>query len=63
MPEMPEEIQERLQNLGLTPRDTEVLMAVDSGREVGYDGILGQGAVAFFDAVSYGRDPKVVVNW
>lgn len=38
-------------------------MTVDSGREVGYDGTLGQGAIAYFDAVSDGRDPKVVVNW
>ena len=63
MPELPEETANRLGKLGLTPRDTEVLMAVDSGREVGYDGVLGQGAVAYFDAVSHGREPKVVVNW
>jgi aspartyl-tRNA(Asn)/glutamyl-tRNA(Gln) amidotransferase subunit B len=38
-------------------------MAVDSGREVGFDGELGKGAVAYFDALSQQRDPKVVVNW
>lgn len=38
-------------------------MDVDSGREVGFDGQLGHGAVAYFDDVARGRDPKVVVNW
>lgn len=63
MPELPQEISARLGKLGLTPRDIEVLMTVDSGREVGYDGVVGQGAVGYFDAISQGRDPKVVVNW
>ena len=38
-------------------------MDVDSGREVRFDGELGNGAVAYFDEVSLNRDPKVVVNW
>lgn len=63
MPDLPAVTQARLLGMGLTRRDTEVLMAIDSGREVGYDGALGQGAIAYFDTVAHGRDPKVVVNW
>ncbi|KAI0638469.1 Glutamyl-tRNA-Gln amidotransferase B subunit [Trametes polyzona] len=63
MPELPEATRARLLGQGLSQRDVEVLMDVDSGREVGYDGELGRGAVAFFDEVSQGRDPKAVVNW
>ena len=38
-------------------------MTADTGR-VGMDGASGQGGVvAYFDALSEGRDPKIVVNW
>ena len=63
MPELPDATRARLLAQGLTQRDVEVLMDVDSGREVGFDGQLGHGAVAYFDDVARGRDPKVVVNW
>jgi aspartyl-tRNA(Asn)/glutamyl-tRNA(Gln) amidotransferase subunit B len=63
MPELPDVTRARLVNLGLSGRDADVLMAVDSGREVGFDGELGKGAVAYFDTLSQQRDPKVVVNW
>ncbi|KAI0375939.1 Glutamyl-tRNA-Gln amidotransferase B subunit [Pilatotrama ljubarskyi] len=63
MPELPDATRTRLLDQGLSQRDVEVLMDVDSGREVGYDGELGRGAVAYFDQVSQGRDPKAVVNW
>lgn len=63
MPDLPAATRLRLQKLGLTERDCDVLMTIDSGREVGYDGALGQGAVAYFDTVAHGREPKVVVNW
>ncbi|KAI9000741.1 Glutamyl-tRNA-Gln amidotransferase B subunit [Trametes punicea] len=63
MPELPHATRARLLGQGLSERDVEVLMDVDSGREVGYDGELGRGAVAYFDEVSRGRDPKAVVNW
>ncbi|KAI0960164.1 hypothetical protein AcW1_004761 [Taiwanofungus camphoratus] len=63
MPELPDATRTRLQTLGLSCRDTDVLMDVDSGREVGFDGELGRGAVAYFDRVAHGRDPKMVVNW
>jgi aspartyl-tRNA(Asn)/glutamyl-tRNA(Gln) amidotransferase subunit B len=63
MPELPEATRARLLARGLSNRDIEVLMAVDAGREVGFDGELGRGAITFFDLVADGRDPKVVVNW
>ncbi|THH14303.1 hypothetical protein EW146_g6012 [Bondarzewia mesenterica] len=63
MPELPDETRARLLTQGLTQRDVDVLMTVDSGREVRFDGELGQGATAYFTALSNGRDPKIVVNW
>ncbi|OAX34793.1 Glutamyl-tRNA amidotransferase B subunit [Rhizopogon vinicolor AM-OR11-026] len=63
MPELPDATRARLLNLGLSERDADVLMTVDSGREVGFDGELGNGAVAYFDALAQHRDPKLVVNW
>lgn len=63
MPELPEAKRARLLSMGLSRRDADVLMDVDSGHEVGFDGQLGPGPVAYYDKVSHGRDPKVVVNW
>ncbi|KAK7696254.1 hypothetical protein QCA50_000907 [Cerrena zonata] len=63
MPELPPETRSRLLAQGLSERDADVLMAIDMGREVGYDGSLGHGAVAYFDTVARGRDSKIVVNW
>ncbi|KAG2751208.1 Glutamyl-tRNA amidotransferase B subunit [Suillus brevipes Sb2] len=63
MPDLPDATRARLLNLGLSERDTDVLMAIDSGREVGYDGELGKGAVSYFDSLAQQRDPRVVVNW
>lgn len=64
MPELPDAIHKRLLAQGLSVQDTNVLMTADAGREMGMDGTFGQGGVvAYFDAVSEGRDPKIVVNW
>jgi len=64
MPELPEATRSRLLGQGLSARDTEVLMSVDSGREVGFDGEPGSGGpVAYFDSLSEGREAKVAVNW
>jgi len=64
MPELPDTTRTRLLAQGLSVQDTDVLMTADAGREVGIDGVFGQGGVvAYFDALSEGRDPKVVVNW
>ncbi|RDB20205.1 Glutamyl-tRNA(Gln) amidotransferase subunit B, mitochondrial [Hypsizygus marmoreus] len=78
LPELPWDTRKRLSDeYGLSQRDVDVLLAVDSGREVKYDGEIGDadaGAVAYFDRLCAGRatpgsssperrDPKVVVNW
>ena len=64
MPELPDATRKRLLVQGLSAQDTDVLMAADAGREVGIDGVFGRGGVvAYFDAVTEGRDPKIVVNW
>jgi len=64
MPELPDATRRRLLAQDLSAQDTDVLMTADAGREVGIDGVSGQGGVvAYFDAVSEGRDPKTVVNW
>lgn len=63
LPELPVATRARLLALGLARRDADVLMEVDAGREVGHDGLPGGGAIAYFDAVAPGRDPRVVVNW
>ncbi|KAG8930244.1 hypothetical protein FRC01_003112 [Tulasnella sp. 417] len=65
MPELPSALSTRLQNdYGLTERQAEVLMSVDSGVNIGYDGeVAPPGAVPYFEEVAKGRDPKVVVNW
>ncbi|KAI0322508.1 Glutamyl-tRNA amidotransferase B subunit [Amylostereum chailletii] len=63
MPELPHETRSRLLWQGLSDRDIDVLTAVDSGRDVGFDGELGGGATLYFDALSKTHDPKTVVNW
>ena len=63
MPELPDATRARLLALGLSRRDADVLMDVDSGREVKFNGELAPGPIAYFDTISHGRDPKVVVNW
>lgn len=64
MPELPDATRSRLLRQGLSERDADVLMSIDSGREVGFDGEPGDGgAIAYFDTLSKVRDPKVVVNW
>jgi hypothetical protein len=63
MPDLPGATRSRLDASGLSKRDIDVLMSVDAGREVGFDGELGTGAVSYFDAVAAGRDPKHAANW
>ncbi|EGO02395.1 hypothetical protein SERLA73DRAFT_166824 [Serpula lacrymans var. lacrymans S7.3] len=63
MPALPDATRARLLLQGLSERDVDVLMAIDSGREVGWDGELGGGAVAYFDSLANGREGRVVVNW
>ncbi|KAI0271967.1 Glutamyl-tRNA amidotransferase B subunit [Russula aff. rugulosa BPL654] len=63
MPALANEIRERLSLRGLSPQDIDMLMAVDSGNDVGLDGRLNSGAVAYFEALAEGRGSKTVVNW
>jgi len=63
MPELPDATRARLLSMGLSERDADVLMTIDAGREVGFDGELGKGAITYFNNLVQGRDPKIVVNW
>ncbi|KAG6900421.1 hypothetical protein C0993_010809 [Termitomyces sp. T159_Od127] len=75
LPELPWETYRRLKvDYGLSERDVEVLMRVDNGGEVQYDGENSSSissAVAYFDRLCAGhgskegtrRNPKAVVNW
>jgi len=63
MPESPHEIRLRLLERGLSDRDVDILVIVDSHRDVGIDGDPGQGIIAYFDALAGIHDAKVVVNW
>lgn len=53
----------RLLQYGLLPRDVDFLLQLDSGREIGSDGQLSQGFLAYYEDVAKGRDPKVAFNW
>ncbi|KAH9045301.1 glutamyl-tRNA amidotransferase [Lactarius pseudohatsudake] len=64
MPALPDEIRERLVFHGLTQNEIDVLMAVDSGHEVGFDGRQGRGAITYFEALlTNDRSSKTVINW
>jgi len=64
-PTLPAVTLARLQSeYGLSPRDAEVLMSIDAGSEVGFDGAPGPGgAVRYFESVARGREAKAAVNW
>ena len=63
MPELPQETRVRLMRVGLTEQEAEVLMTVDAGREVRFDGEPPRGAVQYFDRLAQGRSAKAAVNW
>ncbi|KDN35709.1 hypothetical protein RSAG8_11388, partial [Rhizoctonia solani AG-8 WAC10335] len=67
MPTLPAQTRERLiSGYKLSARDVDVLMGVDVGADVGFDGEEPSrlGAVAYFESVARGgRDPKAVANW
>jgi aspartyl-tRNA(Asn)/glutamyl-tRNA(Gln) amidotransferase subunit B len=65
MPELPSALHTRLQSqYGISARDAEVLMFIESGSDVGYDGEAEKGsAVNYFEQVADGGDPKVAANW
>ncbi|TFK28925.1 glutamyl-tRNA amidotransferase [Coprinopsis marcescibilis] len=69
LPELPWQMRDRLKSIyGLSDKDTEVLMKIETVKDVPFDGrIVGTGgsAVDYFDALceSQKRDPKIVFNW
>ncbi|KAJ6620817.1 Glutamyl-tRNA amidotransferase B subunit [Mycena sp. CBHHK59/15] len=66
MPELPWETRNRLSGVyKLSEQDADVLLNLDSGREVQFDGDHADGgAVAYFGRIcSEGRNPRVVFNW
>jgi aspartyl-tRNA(Asn)/glutamyl-tRNA(Gln) amidotransferase subunit B len=63
MPALAHEIKERLARHGIAPQDIDVLMGIDAGKEVRFDGQRSPGAVAYFEALIKGRNPKAVINW
>lgn len=75
LPELPPITRARLKTqYGLSPQNIDVLMSVDSGREVkfdGEDGSVESGIVWYFEQLCSGKDrgagiernPKAVVNW
>jgi len=48
---------------GLLPQDIDVLLSLDAGKDVPYDGAPGKSVLTFFESVAKGRDPKTIVNW
>ncbi|KAF8530900.1 Glutamyl-tRNA amidotransferase B subunit [Gautieria morchelliformis] len=64
LPELPNTLRKRLrEQYGLSQQDIDVLLSVDSGKDVPYDGEKGYSAVSYFETTAQGRDPKAVVNW
>lgn len=64
MPPSPSATRTRLLGLGLSERDADVLMSIDAGKNIPFDGEPSTtGAVAYFDRVAERRDPKLVANW
>ena len=63
MPELPIETRKRLLAKGLTPRDVDFLLNIDSERVLSYDGIVEDGMVQYLDEVSRGCDVKTAFNW
>ncbi|KAF8317016.1 Glutamyl-tRNA amidotransferase B subunit [Cantharellus anzutake] len=65
MPELPHAIRSRLQSqYGISARDTDILMSIESGTDVGFDGEPSRGgAVSYFEQVAKHCNPKVAINW
>lgn len=74
LPPLPWETRARLlakyPELTAKGKSLDVLLNVDSGREIGFDGEGGTGAVEYFERLcqsahggAQGRNPGVVLNW
>ena len=63
MPELPEQIKARLLGKGLSERDVAFLMSLDGGRDVLFDGALGESWLSYYEEVARDKDPKTAMNW
>ncbi len=65
MPELPHALRSRLQSqYGISARDADILMSIQSGSDVGFDGEPPKGgAVGYFEEVAKASDPKEAINW
>lgn len=63
MPELPEKTKARLLAKGLSERDADFLMSLDGGRDVLFDGRIGDSWLSYFEEVARDRDPKAALNW
>lgn len=66
LPALPDQVREKLLvHYGLPRRDVDVLMSIDNGKDVMFDGEENKkGAFAYFEELcAPGRSPKVVSNW
>lgn len=64
LPELPDHLRQRLtKQYNLTQRDVDILLSVDAGKDVPFDGEASTSVVSFFEATAEGRSPKTVVNW
>ncbi|GJJ07212.1 hypothetical protein Clacol_001412 [Clathrus columnatus] len=64
LPEHPDHLRKRLvEQYGFNQQDVNVLLSIDAGRDVPFDGETGQSAVSFFEETVKGRNPKTVFNW
>ncbi|KAF8592765.1 Glutamyl-tRNA amidotransferase B subunit [Ramaria rubella] len=62
--ELPAVVRRRLkEQYGLLQQDIDVLLSIDSGKDVPYDGQVGHSVVRYFETAAQGRDPKAVINW
>lgn len=64
LPELPDRLHQRLaEQYGLTQQDVDVLLSIDAGRDVPFDGEQGTSVVSFFEETAKDRNPKSVINW
>ena len=63
MSELPQVTCARLRSVGLTEQEAEVLMILDAGRDVRFDGEPALGALQYFDCLVQGRSAKAAVSY
>lgn len=65
MPELPHALRSRLQSqYGISAREADIVMSIQSGADVGFDGEPPKGGVVdYFEQVARASDPKEAINW